>query len=126
MSWPRRSHNRQYHDAQLGLITMTFKQQLLDPPASATYEITQIVQEAIGHARSALQMVLGSPVYRSGTQWSGYLLRTDMSFAGIFLLKAAAAFPHVVDRNELVQEVQQTAELLSTVAGSQKYAAMLR
>ncbi|GAA5987946.1 hypothetical protein JCM10908_007281 [Rhodotorula pacifica] len=125
MSWPRRSHNRQYHDAQLGLITMTFKQQLLDPPASATYEITQIVQEAIGHARSALQMVLGSPVYRSGTQWSGYLLRTDMSFAGIFLLKSAAAFPHLVDRNELVHEVQQTAELLSTVAGSQKYAAML-
>ncbi|KWU42446.1 hypothetical protein RHOSPDRAFT_36054 [Rhodotorula sp. JG-1b] len=126
MSWPRRSHNRQYHDAQLGLITMTFKQQLLDPPATATYEITQIVQEAIGHARSALQMVLGSPVYRSGTQWSGYLLRTDMSFAGIFLLKSAAAFPHLVDRDELVQEVQQTAELLSTVAGSQRYAAMLR
>lgn len=126
MSWPRRSHNRQYHDAQLGLITNTFKQQLLDPPATAAFEVTQIVQEALDHARSALQMVLGSQVYRSGTQWSGYLLRTDMGFAGIFLLKCAAAFPHLVDRDELVQEVLQTAELLSTVAGSQKYALMLR
>lgn len=126
MSWPRRSHNRQYNDAQLGLITSVFKQQLLDPPATATFEVTQIVQEAIGHARSALHMVIHSEIYCRGTQWSGYLLRTDMSFAGIFLLKCAAAFPHLVDRNELVHEVRQTADLLSNVAGSQKYAAMLR
>lgn len=126
MSWPRRSHNRQYNDAQLGLITSVFKQQLLDPPATATFEVTQIVQEAIGHARSALHMVIHSEIYCRGTQWSGYLLRTDMSFAGILLLKCAAAFPHLVDRNELVHEVRQTADLLSNVAGSQQYAAMLR
>ncbi|BGP57068.1 hypothetical protein JCM8202v2_004706 [Rhodotorula sphaerocarpa] len=123
---PPSPHNRQYNDAQLGLITSVFKQQLLDPPATATFEVTQIVQEAIGHARSALHMVIHSEIYCRGTQWSGYLLRTDMSFAGIFLLKCAAAFPHLVDRNELVHEVRQTADLLSNVAGSQKYAAMLR
>lgn len=125
LAWARRSHSRMYHDAKLGLLASIFKQRLFDPPATETFEITRMAQEALSDARAALQMVLGSPVYRSGTQWSGYLLRTDMSFACLFLLKSGAAFPQLVDREQVAKDVQQVAELLSNVAGSQRYAAML-
>ncbi|BGP25338.1 hypothetical protein JCM10295v2_004261 [Rhodotorula toruloides] len=125
LAWARRSHSRMYHDAKLGLLASIFKSRLFDPPATDTFEITRMAQEALADARTALQMVLGSPVYRSGTQWSGYLLRTDMSFACLFLLKSGAAFPQLVNREEVARDVQQVAELLSNVAGSQRYAAML-
>ncbi|BGP40750.1 hypothetical protein JCM10449v2_004715 [Rhodotorula kratochvilovae] len=126
LAWPRKSHLRMWHDAQLTLLVNTFRGRLLDRPATATYEHTQIVLDALQHARMCLQQVLGSAVYRMGTQWSGYLLRVDMSFAAIFLLKSAAAWPHLVDRDEVAKDVALLADLLSGVAGSLKYAAMLR
>ncbi|GAA6049725.1 hypothetical protein JCM3770_004428 [Rhodotorula araucariae] len=126
LAWPRKSHLRVWHDAQLTLLVNTFRGRLLDRPAVATYEHTQIVLDALQHARMCLQQVLGSAVYRMGTQWSGYLLRVDMSFAAIFLLKSAAAWPHLVDRDEVAKDVALLADLLSGVAGSLKYAAMLR
>ncbi|TNY20680.1 hypothetical protein DMC30DRAFT_416725 [Rhodotorula diobovata] len=126
LSWPRKSHLRMWHDAQLTLLVNTFRGRLLDRPATATYEHTQIVLDALQHARMCLQQVIGSAVYRMGTQWSGYLLRVDLSFAAIFLLKSAAAWPHLVDRDEVAKDVALLADLLSGVAGSLKYAAMLR
>ena len=126
MAWPRKSHLRMWHDAQLTLLVTVFRNSLLDRPETATYEHTQIVLDALQHARMALQQVLGSAVYRMGTQWSGYLLRVDLSFAAIFLLKSAAAWPHLVDRDEVAKDVALLANMLSDVAGSMKYAATLR
>ncbi|GAA6004241.1 uncharacterized protein JCM10292_007306 [Rhodotorula paludigena] len=126
LAWPRKSHYRMWHDAQLTLIVSVFRQKLLDRPATASYELTQIVQDALSHARVCLQSVLGSPVYRSGTRWSGYLLRVDMTFAAIFQLKSAAAWPNLVDREEVAKDVALLADLLAGVAGSLKYSAMLR
>ncbi|GAA5854849.1 hypothetical protein JCM9279_005537 [Rhodotorula babjevae] len=126
LAWPRKSHLRMWHDAQLTLLVSVFRNSLLDRPETATYEHTQIVLDALQHARMALQQVLGSAVYRMGTQWSGYLLRVDLSFAAVFLLKSAAAWPHLVDRDEVAKDVALLANMLSDVAGSMKYAATLR
>ncbi|KPV77603.1 uncharacterized protein RHOBADRAFT_51436 [Rhodotorula graminis WP1] len=126
LAWPRKSHLRMWHDAQLTLLVSVFRNSLLDRPETATYEHTQIVLDALQHARMALQQVLGSAVYRMGTQWSGYLLRVDLSFAAVFLLKSAAAWPHLVDRDEVAKDVALLANMLSDVAGSAKYGACLR
>ncbi|GAA5826568.1 hypothetical protein JCM11251_002433 [Rhodosporidiobolus azoricus] len=126
LAWPRKSHTRMWHDANLFLVANTFKQRLLDRPSTASPELNQIAHEALSHARANLLTVLGSPVYREGARWSGYLLRVDLSFAAIFLLKSAAAYPQLVDRDEVAKDVGQLADLLSGIAGSQRYSATLR
>ncbi|GAA5891694.1 hypothetical protein JCM6882_006169 [Rhodosporidiobolus microsporus] len=126
LAWPRKSHTRMWHDANLFLVANAFKQQLLDRPSTASPELNQIAQGALSHARANLLTVLGSPVYREGARWSGYLLRVDLSFAAIFLLKSAAAYPQLVDRDDVAKDVGQLADLLSGIAGSQRYSATLR
>ncbi|BGP16912.1 hypothetical protein JCM10213_007357 [Rhodosporidiobolus nylandii] len=126
LGWPRKSHRRMFHDANLTLVVSVFKQRLLDRPQAALPELYEIARDGLLHARSDLQTVLGSPVYRDGLQWSGYLLRVDLSFAAIFLLKSAAAYPQLVDRDEVARDVGNLADLLGNLAGSQRYSAMLR
>ncbi|GAA5854092.1 hypothetical protein JCM8547_008222 [Rhodosporidiobolus lusitaniae] len=126
LAWPRRSHLRMYHDANLFLFSNTFKHRLLEGAATASPEQHQIAALGLAHARADLQTVLNSPVYREGTRWSGYMLRVDLTFAAIFLLKSAAAYPHLIERDEVAGIVAQLAELLSNIAGSQRYSAMLR
>ncbi|GAA6032620.1 hypothetical protein JCM8097_004842 [Rhodosporidiobolus ruineniae] len=125
LAWPRKSHSRMYHDSSLLLFVNVFKERLLEG-AAANPELNQIAQMGLTHARNNLQTVIGSPVYRDGARWSGYLLRVDLTFAAIFLMKSAEAYPHLVDRDEVAKDVQQLADLLATLAGSQRYSAMLR
>ncbi|GAA5977988.1 hypothetical protein JCM11641_004349 [Rhodosporidiobolus odoratus] len=126
LGWPRRSHSRMYWDANLFLVVSIFNQHLLEGSHAISKDLEQVARDGLRHARTDLQMVLASPVYREGMRWSGYLLRVDLSFAAIFLLKSAAAYPHLVNRDEVATEVQQVADLLHDLAGSQRYSSLLR
>jgi hypothetical protein len=72
----------------------TFKKSLLEGSSTMSAELDQVAQQGLHHAKANLETVLGSPVYRDGVAFSGYLLRVDLSFAAFFLLTSAAAFPH--------------------------------
>ncbi|GAA6002942.1 hypothetical protein JCM10207_001911 [Rhodosporidiobolus poonsookiae] len=128
LAWPRKSHLRMYHDSCLFLYSATFREHLLDRPhdEAAAAELSKLAQIGLEHARCNIGLVLDSSVYKAGSQWSGYLLRVDMAFTALFLLKSASAYPNLVDREEVSQAVFQLAELLSSIAGSQRYSAMLR
>ncbi|GAA5891018.1 hypothetical protein JCM5296_007351 [Sporobolomyces johnsonii] len=125
LSWPRRSLFRLYNDAHLSLACTTFKHRLLDPSSSPP-AVQNIAQETLRFAHEAVRAVINSPVYRSGAQWSGYLLRVDLSFAAIFLLKSAAIFVDLVDRDQIAKDVENLAALLTSISGSMRYSTMLR
>ncbi|GAA5953123.1 hypothetical protein JCM21900_006116 [Sporobolomyces salmonicolor] len=125
LSWPRRSLFRLYNDAHLSLACTTFKHRLLDPSSSPP-AVQNIAQETLRFAHEAVRAVINSPVYCSGAQWSGYLLRVDLSFAAIFLLKSAAIFVDLVNRDQIATDVENLAALLTSISGSMRYSTMLR
>ncbi|KAM0753791.1 hypothetical protein T439DRAFT_163522 [Meredithblackwellia eburnea MCA 4105] len=123
LSYPRRSHLRIFYDAKLYLLTNIYKQRLFDPD-SVTAEV---VKETMESAHSALKVVLQSPTYTSNARWSGYLLRVDLSFAAIVLLKLVSVYPYLTDDlDEVTSDVLKVAKLLEGCSGSMKQATMLR
>ncbi|KAL7007173.1 hypothetical protein EMMF5_003399 [Cystobasidiomycetes sp. EMM_F5] len=123
LSYPRRSQERIYHDSILYLVSNVYKEHLFNP--AIVDEST--IQLTLSHAQSAIRTVLDSPVYSSRAKYSGYLLRVDLSFACLVLLKLAKAYPSYLENTGIVSSnVLGIANLLEGMSGSQRYAKMLR
>lgn len=124
LAWPRRSHLRQLQEVSFFLPANILGKVLLEP--NNPPEVVQIAVDALGAARGCLRTVLQSPAYNASVKFSGYLMRVDLSFAALLILKLAAILPHLVSPDEIAEEITQLSNLLSVCAGTQRYSTTLR
>lgn len=106
----------------LYLAANVYKQDLFDPLRMSA----EMVSFTLEHAHQGVRTVLDAPAYASGLKYSGYLLRVDLSFAGMVLLKLAAAHPTLVDADRVYVDVLQLADILSKINDAVRYADMLK
>ncbi|SCV69884.1 BQ2448_1278 [Microbotryum intermedium] len=125
LSWRRRSHMRHLQEAYFFLPANILGQRLLNPNDSP--ELIDVGHQALISARTMIRTVLHSPAYAASLKYSGYLMRVDLSFAAMLLLKLAKVYPEAsINPEEIVKDVNDLIERQSQCAGGVRFTNLLR
>ncbi|KDE07616.1 hypothetical protein MVLG_02081 [Microbotryum lychnidis-dioicae p1A1 Lamole] len=125
LSWRRRSHMRHLQEAYFFLPANILGQRLLSPNGSP--ELIDVGHQALISARTMIRTVLHSPAYAASLKYSGYLMRVDLSFAAMLLLKLAKVYPEAsISPEEIVKDVNDLIERQSQCAGGVRFTNLLR